>query len=73
MEEEGIKLMNDIKSISNPLDDLFITKTVSGINLAKAYLAFPPQMKFIPSDIELEKLIWNAAKFRYVKDNPKII
>jgi len=72
MEKEGIKLMNQLKKISIP-KEMQKVKSTKNKHLATAYLAFPPQMKFVPSDIELEKLIWNGAKFRYVKDIPTII
>ena len=64
-----------MEELDNPLNDLPKIKSLESGNsaMALAYLAFPPQMKFVPTDKELEKLIWTATKFRYMKDIPKIL
>ena len=44
----------------------------SDIQINRAYLAFPPQMKFVPTPEQLQLLISNATKYRYEKNVPKI-
>lgn len=75
IEDQSIELMKDLRQLNTP--ELYTNqiKSLHGTDLtiARAYLAFPPQMKFVPDETILEKLILNATKYRYVKDIPKIL
>jgi hypothetical protein len=75
IEDKNISLMMDLKRMSRPENDINAVKSLKGGDLfvAKAYLAFPPQMNFVPDEEVLEKLILNATKYRHAKDIPKII
>lgn len=74
LEEEGIQLMNELRFMEYMDNELLRPLPEEGFSsaMARAYLSFPPQMKFVPTEQELEKLILNATKYRYVKDIPKI-
>jgi hypothetical protein len=73
LEDANAKLLNDLTNLGNGTQFCHIKALSCGdLVMARAYLAFPPQMNFVPSDAEIEKLIKQATKYRYEKDIPKI-
>lgn len=78
LEEANIKIMQEMKEIMTRKETIqgeeYTIRSLSGndLSLVRAYLAFPPQMQFVPKPKELQKLIEAATKYRFEKDIPKI-
>lgn len=78
LEEANIKILQEMQDMMSRQETLqgdeYTIRSLSGndLTLVRAYLAFPPQMQFVPKPKELQRLIEAATKFRFEKDIPRI-
>lgn len=78
LEEANIKILQEMQDMMSRQETLqgdeYTIRSLSGndLTLVRAYLAFPPQMQFVPKPKELQRLIEAATRFRFEKDIPRI-